>query len=245
MAYSATLLNTNMLADPISQTAHGFSVGDVVRFDGVDFVLAQADSEANAEIVGIVSNIADADTFWISQIGDVFSLTTGPYVAGTLYYLSPTNAGELTSVKPTTVGQVELPCFIARTTTSGYFFASVGTLIESGSLFAWETITANQTLEVNKGYYINGVGALNDLELPNTASSGDTFILWDIGGNGFTVTQGAGQSIIAGTLTSTIGVGGSIQSTALGNKLIINCFTADTDFICDVSMSAGASIIVT
>ncbi len=249
MAYTALQLSTNALYQAVTQVAHGFSVGQVVRFDGVDFVLADNTSEPNSEVVGMVSSIINADQFYITQHGFVVDLTTiptegGVYSPGVLYYLSDI-PGELTSIKPVAVGDVELPCFIAYTDTDGFFFASVGTLIEAGSLFSWTEIDSNQMLEVNQGYYVNGVGALNDLLLPATASPGDTIEIWDIGGNGFTITQDIGQSIIVGTGATAVGIGGSIESTALGNKLIINCVTVNVDFICDISMSAGASIIVT
>jgi hypothetical protein len=216
-----------------------------LRFDGSDFVKAQADNEADAEIVGMVSFLNGTNSFYLTQVGFVSDITTQVLVAGTLYYLDPMTAGLLTPTKPVTVGLVELPCFIAFTDSSGFFFTNVGTLVQSGSLFAWETITANQTLEVNKGYYVNGVGALNDLKLPPTCSSGDTVEIWDIGGNGFSVTQSAGQSIIAGTTTSTVGAVGNVASSALGNKLIINCYTANTGFIANIAQTAGGSIVVT
>src|SRR4029079_207334 len=104
---------------------------DVLRFDGADFVLAQADSEANAAVVGMVSAVADANHFWVSQIGFLSNLDNGPYTPGDVYYLSPNTPGVLTNVKPTTVGQVELPCFIANGTDTGFWFASVGDLISA------------------------------------------------------------------------------------------------------------------
>lgn len=108
----------------------------------------------------------------------------------------------------------------------------------------WKVIAANQTLVANEGYFVNGVGALNALLLPATMNVGDEIILIDIGGNGFTVTQNALQSIIVGTSTTTVGLGGSVESTALGNKITILCFATDADFVANV-ISSGASIIVT
>lgn len=103
------------LSRSISQTSHGLAVGDVVRLSGTSYVEAQATSEANAEVVGIVSAVADANTF---------TLTTGGYVeglsgltAGVVYYLSET-AGQLTTTEPT----ISKPLLVASSTTTGWFF---------------------------------------------------------------------------------------------------------------------------
>ena len=179
MAWSATLFNTNALYQGVNQLAHGFIVGDIVRYDGVAFVLAQADNEPNAEIVGMVSNVQDANSFYLTQVGYIFNIASAPvnpggaYIPGSLYYLSETNPGALTATKPTTVGQVELPCFIAYTATTGFFFANVGTLIDSGSVFQWNAINSDQTLLVNNGYIVEAAAPLS-LDLPSTAAIGDT-----------------------------------------------------------------------
>jgi hypothetical protein len=229
MAQSAKILATNALYQYVSQ-ANAFSRGDIVRFDGANYVASQANNAANAVVIGMVSSIKTAGTeFYVTQVGEVYGLTTSPvnpvtagYVAGTLYYLSDTNAGKLTATAP--VGpSVSVPVFVATSATTGYMLGNYGSVAGGGggSSMTWSMITANQTLAVANGYFVNGVGSLN-LALPAVAIVGQEIIVWDVGGNGFTITQGAGQSIIAGTLTTTVGVGGSIQSTAKGNKIIIN-----------------------
>ena len=53
-----------------TQTAHGLVAGNVIRYNGTDYVKAQADSPANAEnVVGIVSAVVDANTFRIGLPG--------------------------------------------------------------------------------------------------------------------------------------------------------------------------------
>lgn len=252
MAQSAKILATNALYQYVSQ-ANTFVRGDVVRFDGTNYVGSQADSASNAVVIGMVSTIKTANLeFYITQAGFVYGLTASPvnpggaFVPGTLYYLSPTNAGKLTATVPI-APDVAVPVYVAITATSGYFLGNYGSVSGGGggSGFTWNVITANQTLAVNNGYFVNGVGALNNLLLPASAAVGDTISIWDVGGNGFTVTQGAGQSAIVGTSTTTVGVGGSIQSTAKGNRIDLINWTANTGFAADIAMSAGASIIVT
>ena len=46
----------------------------------------------------------------------------------------------------------------------------------------WSVITANQTLAVDNGYFVNGVGALNALALPAAAAVGKPISVIDVGG---------------------------------------------------------------
>lgn len=220
MAWSARILATNALYQIVEQNAHGFVRGDVLRFDGVSYIKAQSDTEANAEVVGMVSAVKDANTFYITQTGYVYNLASTPenpggnYVAGTLYYLSPAVAGKLTATKPTTVGQVELPCFIANTTTSGYFFASVGTLIESGSLFAWNIVASDTSMASNNGYALLSFVS-RDFLLPPTANTavGDVLKVAVIPALpvALRITQNANQNITLADRTTTTGVAGRLD----------------------------------
>lgn len=253
MAQSATRLTTNATYQYVSQP-NAFVRGDVVRFDGVNYVASQADTASNALVIGMVSAIKTAGTeFYITQVGYVYGLTAtpvnpaGPFVAGTLYYLSPTNAGKLTATVPVAPDSI-VPVYFAITATTGFFLGNYGAAVAGGgggSSMTWSVITANQTLAVDNGYFVNGVGALNALALPAAAAVGKPISVIDVGGNGFTITQGAGQSVIVGTTTTTVGVGGSIQSTALGNRIDLLNWTANTGFVASIPQSAGASIIVT
>jgi hypothetical protein len=232
MPFTALQFTANALYQAVNQTANGFAIGQIVRFDGATWDLAQADTLAHSESVGMVSYIDSPDTFRVTQAGFVTGITTGPYVPGDLYYLDTAIAGNIVTTRPSTVGQVIIPLFIAFTATSGFFFNNGAQIVQAGALFAWNTIVADQTLAVNNGYFVNGVGSL-DLLLPPVCSSGDTIIVWDVGGNGYTITQGAGQSVLMGTSSTTVGVGGSIVSVTQGNKLELVCNIANTNFVGD------------
>jgi hypothetical protein len=97
----------------IAQNSHGFTAGDVIKSAGTAnaFAKAQADSSANAEVVGIVSVVTDENNFKYVSSG---YLTAGvpTATAGTVYYLSPTTAGALTATEPTTVGHVSKPVMV-------------------------------------------------------------------------------------------------------------------------------------
>ena len=108
------------LVKSINQTAHGFIVGNVLRFNGTVWVKAQADSATNAEAIGIVSSVTNDDNFILLYSGYISGLSS--LTAGTKYYLSDTSAGALTNVEPTDGGEISKPLLIAVSTTAGYFF---------------------------------------------------------------------------------------------------------------------------
>lgn len=117
----------------ITQNSHGFAVKDVVRLNGTDtYTKAKADSAADAEVVGIVSVVTDANTFTLVTEGQITGLSS--LTANTVYYLDPTTAGALTATEPTTSGQVSKPILIAYSTTAGYFFNFRGIVVTNASL---------------------------------------------------------------------------------------------------------------
>lgn len=236
MPYSATLFTTNTLNKLVFQIGHGFIVGQVLRFNGATFVTAQADNEPNAEVVGMVYAISDADNFWITQVGFVANLATGPYTPGMLYYLSETVPGQLQTVRPTIVGEVIVPCFIADTATSGFFFGNVGEVIEPAIPFTWTTLVAGLTMVPNNGYVINGAGSLA-LKLPAISAVGNILKIMTLGVNGVSVTQDPFQVIHAVDAVTTVGVGGSLQlqptNAILAGTLTLICIVANTTWRVD------------
>ena len=109
----------------VNQVTHGFVVGDILRLNGATYVKAQADSVTNAEVLGVVSEVAGgADDFTIQVAGRIEGLAG--LTAGTPVYLSPTVAGATTTTKPTTIGQVDKPVYIPDTTTTAVLIPFVG-----------------------------------------------------------------------------------------------------------------------
>lgn len=228
MAYSALRFNTNALYQGINQTAHGYTTpGLIARYNGSSFVLADASTEANAQMVGMISNIQDANSFFITQIGFVSGLTTipaegGTYTPGTLYYLS-TDVGDglLTAVKPSGASEIVCPCFIAYTATSGFFFTNVGTTV-SADTESWTQVTVDTLMVANNGYTTNSSSNLN-MTLPAAMTYGQTIRIasQDIGG--FKVIQPANVTIIFGIENTTVGAGGYIQTLTEGSVVELLC----------------------
>jgi hypothetical protein len=128
-------------------------VGQVLRLDNEVYVLAQADTEANAEVIGMVSEVADADNFTIINVGHV-----GPTIEddqgdpldpdNVVYYLSATVAGGITATQPSTVGQVSKPVFWPDSTDEGFFsFTMRGFVVTAagGPVYEEITVTADLT----------------------------------------------------------------------------------------------------
>lgn len=111
---------TTAIKLPVNQVGHGFSVGDIVRYDAGTslYALAQADSKENAEVRGMVVNVLDADNFTLQQIGYVDSLVG--LMDGSVYFLSPTIAGGYTTTEPSGEGEVSKPLFQAVSTTEAW-----------------------------------------------------------------------------------------------------------------------------
>lgn len=229
---TALQFTASLLQDPFRQVSHGFFVGDVLRYSGSGFVLAQADTAAHAQVCGMVSALDGPDMFWITQIGDVGGISTAdvPYTPGTLYYLSETTAGLLVSTPPNNTGEVVLPCFIALTVDSGFFFTSVGQVNQPEGLKP-EIITSDTNMEVNTIYYANNIVDIS-MMLPVTASPGDIIKIIGVSTNEILITQSAGQSIIYLDNSTSIGTGGGLQMLATGTTVAgsveIHCYQADT-----------------
>lgn len=122
----------------ITQTSHGFTVGDVLRLSGSTYVEAKADVAANAEVAGIVSTVPDANTFTL-LVGGALTGLSG-LTAGGVYFLSNVTAGALTATEPSIVGAVSKPLLVADSTTSGYFYNFRGSVISNVAAAAPATL---------------------------------------------------------------------------------------------------------
>lgn len=108
---------------------------------------------------------------------------------------------------------------------------------------SWSVVTGTtQTLAANNGYFANN-GTQVDFSLPATAAVGDTFAVAGMNNaTGWTITQGAGQTIHFGDTDTTTGAGGSLTSTATYDVVELVCNVANTDYV--VTRSMGNITIV-
>lgn len=129
-------VDTDSISKCYSMTGHGFSLGDVIRLNGNNGSLTGsiATSVENAEVLGMVSKVTDANNFCIVTKGYVYNLTGPagsniasilPLATGNCYFLSPDNQGALiadpdTGAHALEFGEVRKPMFIALSSNSGY-----------------------------------------------------------------------------------------------------------------------------
>lgn len=99
------------LSFSVTQSSHGFSVGEVLYFDGSSYALAQADDGTTLGIF-LVSSVADANTFTVTISGKV---TLSGLTAGEYYFVSASSAGAYTATEPSS--GYSNPIFFAISTT--------------------------------------------------------------------------------------------------------------------------------
>lgn len=89
--------------ETIHQIGHGFSDGEVLKSSGTDdeFALAQANTAADAQSIGIVTNVPDVDHFLITTEGfATLPSLPGGAAAGNILFLDASTPGALTLTEP-------------------------------------------------------------------------------------------------------------------------------------------------
>lgn len=92
---------------------------------------------------------------------------------------------------------------------------------------AWSNTTTNTAMISNVSYFCSGGGNLV-LTLPTSSVFGDELEIVLDGSTSFSIHQGAGQQIRFGSITTTLGSGGSLTSTFQGDTIRMVCKTANT-----------------
>jgi len=114
----------------VAQTGPGVSFAQFIRFNGSTYVAAQADTETNAEVVGLVVWVG-SDEFVFQTSGIVTGLSG--MTPGAVYYLATVSAGGMTPTEPTTPGNVSKPVLIALSATVGLLLSMRGLVIPAAS----------------------------------------------------------------------------------------------------------------
>ncbi len=121
----------------------GCSDLDIVRFNGTNYVPAQADSVANADVSGIIINVSGGtgDVITAGYLDGLSGLT-----AGDVYYLDPSSAGGMTNIKPAPSG-IHVPIGIAIDTGIFHVFhmGLINRVEEAGQAYV-DTHTSDATI---------------------------------------------------------------------------------------------------
>lgn len=112
------------------------------------------------------------------------------------------------------------------TLTPGIGTLSIDAIISG---FTWNTVTTNTNMLPNNGYITNGSLPLT-LTLPSTSAVGDIIEIVFKSSAGWSIAQGAGQTIYHGSVNTTTGVTGSFFNVDSGSCVSMICITADTDW---------------
>lgn len=148
----------------VTQASHGLSVGDVVRFDGTDYVQATADTAGNAEAVGVVT-LVDGDDFAFQTAGVLATLSG--LTPGELYYLQ--DDGSL----GTSAGTIDKPVLIATSATSAVLILAISGAGGGGG-GAWGSITGTLSDQTDLQTALDAKG---DKILAINAQTGTTYTL--------------------------------------------------------------------
>jgi hypothetical protein len=100
----------------------------------------------------------------------------------------------------------------------------------TGGGLEWFVVAINTAMAPNDGYIANAVGQIQ-LLLPAVAPVGSIVRAVALTAGGWQITQGAGQSIRFGNMITTVGAGGSLTSTAIGDAVELVCAVANTGWI--------------
>ena len=130
----------------ITQIGHGLDKGDYVRINAVgNYVKAQADSDANAELSGLVVDKIDNDNFTLQTVGYVEAGVFTGLTEGQVYFLSDVALGQHTLTDPSALGTVSLPVFWSETTETGYLRQTLG-IINGGQPPVGSTSSTNPNI---------------------------------------------------------------------------------------------------
>lgn len=107
-------------------------------------------------------------------------------------------------------------------TVTGNSLTNTLTISSSNPFFAWFVIGGSQMAVSQTGYFTDDPARI-DLLLPNTSVVGDIFIVADLGGGKWRVTQDSGQQILIGNSSTTVGATGYLESIFIGDSVTLVC----------------------
>lgn len=212
----------------VVQASHGLSVGNPIKCTGANtYAKAQADSAANAEVVGYVTEVEGSNNFVYATMDGVVTTGVPAVAAGTVLFLDPSTAGALTSTEPTTPGQISKPIGeVLENATSMKLFDMRGSVVGG----AIEVTGTSDDLENNVKFIANNA-ALVTLTLPATAAVGSVIEVIGKGAGLWKIAQNAGQTILDGNSPTTTGATGYLLAADRYDCVRLVCVTADTDFV--------------
>ena len=171
----------------ISQTAHGFDVDDVVGWSGATILNGHynkpiANGLYDGEVLGIVSDCFDDNSFELTQAGYVTGLTAS-YTPNSTYFLSASVSGLLTDVEPIVTSYLSKSMFLATSTSTGWVLPYAGYVITSGvtggALVKTVCNPISNYTAVSTDYYIGASGG-TVVQLSGAQTNGQVIVVADV-----------------------------------------------------------------
>lgn len=219
----ATLTNSGALA---ALVVNGVTLN---FFDSV-LVKDQAAQEENG--LYVVTTTGSGSVAWVltrsTDYDTITEITYGSLIITTGGTINGNRTFKQTSPTPTTIG------------TDPITFALWAPLND----FQWNLITnTSATMAGNQGYVTDNVGLVT-LTLPATSTFGEEVKIVGVGAGGWSIAQAAGQSVIVGNASTTLGAGGSVSSTSANDSLYLVCVVADLTWVAvGAPQSLGLTIV--
>lgn len=111
------------------QISHGFSIGNVLSFNGTSFVKGIASAGNQYEFLGVVSSIIDPNNFTLTYAGFIDLTSVIGLSANTVYFVSPAIAGGLTPTEPFNPGESSRPMIITQQSNKGLVLMSRSAIV--------------------------------------------------------------------------------------------------------------------
>ncbi len=200
-------------------------------------------SESNNILLG-AGNLGVVAESNVLRIGNGTGSSAGNLAKAFICGIDGVNVGNTANVVTEVSNQLGTAVLTAGTgititpTANTITIASTG----GGGVTTWTVITTNTAAAVNNGYIVNG-GSTLTITLPSVAAVGAIIRITGLSSaDGWTIAQNAGQKIVYGISTSTVGVSGSVSSTEPTDTIELVCVVANTTF--NVLSSIGFLTVV-
>jgi hypothetical protein len=211
----------------VTQASHGFTsanVGAPLYYSGIAWVLADATTANNSEVVAYIYAVIDTNTLrlifngQIATIGSSVLDVGGNLTAGTTYFLS-TTPGKITATPTTTVGQINKPVGTAISTTTLELTNYRGQVVGSTNALTQISLANNATTTVQNVASYTGGSLSGYVTIVNSTSANSLtfyvnapFAKYGAGGNYYISPQYVGDTPPSG-FSMTVTAAGLIQIT--------------------------------
>jgi len=220
------------------QTTHGFVKGDVIGYDGIEFIKVNSITANDVEPLGIVNKKIDIDTFELTFAGyistsGITDVNLSGLTGGSIYYLSSVD-GKLTFDKPDGSTEAAKPMLATIDDTTGVVLQYRKELTTGNTItyeqFSGYTATTQQFLDktvtgaTNIGYFtgFTGTQTLPINHLSNNNYDGNYISVYN------NYYRGENGEIKIGTPSDGINRRGYVREVLPAKSWIWNEYTGDT-----------------